>query len=59
MTKQAILAASMTGAFCAVFAFVIAAFGMLFASWPGAILAFLSGFCGSLFASFVLGRRQK
>ena len=55
--RSTVLAAVLTGGFCAVFAVAIAMFGMLFASLPGAILAFVSGFLGSLFASSVTKRR--
>ena len=54
MKSRVLLQAVITGAFCAVFAVAIAMFGMLFASLPGAFLAFVSGFLGSLFAAKVL-----
>ncbi len=54
MAKRAILSALITGGFCAIFAFIVTALGMLISVVPGLLIAFVSGFLGSLFASYVL-----
>ena len=56
MNKSAILAAVLTGSFCAVFAVVVSSIGMLVSIVPGLIIAFISGFLGSLFATFIIKR---
>ena len=53
-----LITASLTGGFCAVFALAVTALGALVSFLPGMIIAFISGFCGSLFASLVLRRSR-
>jgi len=54
--KTALLPAALTGTFCAVFAVVIDATTNMLDTVPVIALAFVSGFLGSLFSRFVLGR---
>ena len=56
MTKSALLPAFLTGAFCAVFAVVVGSISMIVSVVPGILIAFVSGFLGSLFATYVLKR---
>ena len=58
MNKSAILPAVLTGSFCAVFAVVITMLGSIVSVVPGLLIAFVSGFLGSLFATFVLKKGQ-
>jgi len=53
MSKLALLSAVITGVFCAVFAMLVTTLGMLFSLVPGLFVAFVSGFRGSLFDSYV------
>lgn len=58
MTKAILISAALTGLFCAIFAvFVQAATSMLGVGQVAGI-SFVSGFLGSLFARFVLGREK-
>lgn len=52
-----LLSALMTGVFCAGFAAVVDAITDALTMWQVIGIALLSGFCGSIFASVVLGRR--
>lgn len=52
MIKRALLSAVITGAFCAVFAVIVTMLGNLISLVPGGMIAFVSGFCGSLCASY-------
>ncbi|SMY07597.1 hypothetical protein LOM8899_01734 [Flavimaricola marinus] len=52
-----LLAATLTGVFCAVFAVVVNAVLPPVMGLEVPIIAAISGFCGSLFARFVLNRR--
>ena len=54
MAKRALLSACITGSFCAIFAVVVTSLGMLISIVPGILIAFVSGFLGSLFANYVL-----
>lgn len=54
MNKKALLSALITGCFCAVFAVVVTALGMIISIVPGLAIAFVSGFLGSLFASYIV-----
>ena len=55
--NRAILAAALTtGAFCAVFAGVVDAVTDALSMAQVVIVGAVSGFCGSLFASLMLGR---
>lgn len=56
MTKMVLMSALMTGVFCAGFAAVVDAITEALTMWQVIGIAMVSGFCGSLFASFVLGR---
>ncbi|WP_375265814.1 hypothetical protein [Planktotalea sp.] len=58
MTKQIFLSAVITGCFCAVFAVVVTALGMLVTLVPGVLIAFVSGFLGSLIAGYVMKERS-
>ncbi|MCH2164110.1 MAG: hypothetical protein MK098_05600 [Marinovum sp.] len=51
-----LLTSLMTGVFCAVFATVIDVITDALTMWAVIGLAFVSGFCGSLFAQLVSGR---
>lgn len=57
MAQRAVISALLTGCFCAVFAVVVTTLGMLVSIVPGLLIAFVSGFLGSLFASFILKDR--
>jgi len=56
MLRAALLAAAATGGFCAVFALGVDAVTDALTWRQVAIVSFLSGFFGSLFARLVLGR---
>lgn len=56
MSRSILLAALTTGLFCAGFTFVVEMVTELLTLTQALIAAMISGFCGSLFASFVLGR---
>ncbi|MEJ6402173.1 hypothetical protein [Yoonia sp. 2307UL14-13] len=58
MWKTILISASLTGCFCAIFALAVTALGTLVTFVPGMIIAFVSGFCGSLFAALVLRRSR-
>ena len=58
MTRSILMAALTTGGFCAVFAVGVSQITQMLAIWQVAGVSALSGFLGSLFASFVL-RRQR
>lgn len=53
MSKIALLSAVITGVFCAVFAMLVTTLGMLISLVPGVLIAFVSGFRGSLFDGYV------
>lgn len=55
---RTLLRASLTGAFCLVFALVIERVSDLLSLVPVILLSFTSGFLGSLFASFMLRRSE-
>jgi hypothetical protein len=57
MLTKALVPALLTGAFCAGFAVLVSSFGMLFAFLPVIAISFVSGFLGSLFATYVTKRR--
>jgi hypothetical protein len=57
MAKRSLLSALITGCFCAVFAVVVTSLGMLISLVPGILIAFVSGFMGSLVAIYVLKER--
>ncbi|WP_425098559.1 hypothetical protein [Tropicibacter sp. S64] len=48
----------LTGVFCAIFSAVVGALSMAFSPMVLIALSFVSGFCGSLFAQLVMGRRR-
>ena len=54
--RMIVLSALATGVFCAGFAAVVDAVTDALSMWQVIGLALVSGFCGSLFASFVLGK---
>ena len=54
----ALIPALLTGLFCAIFAFTANAVLSMTGMWAGILLAFVSGFCGSLFASLVLRKKK-
>jgi uncharacterized membrane protein YjjB (DUF3815 family) len=56
MLGKALISASLTGVFCAGFAWGLARIGPMLADGEILIASFVSGFLGSLFAHFVLGR---
>jgi hypothetical protein len=59
VTWGAVLTTSlMTGVFCAIFALVVDVVTDALSMSTVIGLAFVSGFCGSLLAQFVLGRRK-
>ena len=53
-----LLSALATGVFCAGFAAVVDAVTNALTMWQVIGLALVSGFCGSVFASLVLGRNE-
>lgn len=55
----ALIPAMLTGLFCAVFALVANAVLSMTGMWAGIGLAFISGFCGSMFAHYVLRKGGK
>ncbi|PWR03482.1 hypothetical protein DKT77_06385 [Meridianimarinicoccus roseus] len=55
--RAALAAASLTGLFCAAFVLVARFVGPLLPALPVVAFSFVSGFLGSLFASYVLRRR--
>lgn len=55
----ALIPAMLTGLFCALFAFVANAVLSITGMWAGIGLAFISGFCGSMFAHYVLRKGGK
>lgn len=57
MGRSALLPAVITGSFCAVFAVVVSSIGMIVSIVPGLLIAFISGFLGSLFATYVLKKK--
>ncbi len=58
MTRPILISAVLTGVFCAGFAFGIDWLTDMLERANVIVLSFLSGFMGSLFASFVMGRRR-
>ena len=56
MGRTILLTAALTGAFCAVFALAVEWITDLFGLWQLALVSFVSGSLGSLFAQTVLGR---
>ena len=58
MMRSLLIAALVTGAFCAAFAFVVDAITDVLTMWQVIGVAAVSGFCGSIFASFILGRNR-
>lgn len=58
MTRPILISAVLTGMFCAGFAFGIDWLTDMLERANVIVLSFLSGFMGSLFASFVMGRRR-
>ena len=56
--RSLLIAALVTGAFCAAFAFVVDAITDVLTMWQVIGVAAVSGFCGSIFASFILGRNR-
>ncbi|MEL7344959.1 MAG: hypothetical protein AAFN59_08865 [Pseudomonadota bacterium] len=58
MTRSILIAAALTGLFCAAFAMGIDWLTDMLQRGQVFGISFLSGFLGSLFASFVLGRRR-
>lgn len=54
--KSALAAAPTTGLFCAGFTYVVEMVTELITLYQALIAAMISGFLGSLFAHFVLGR---
>ena len=54
MLGKALISASLTGVFCAGFAWGLARIGPMLADGEILIASFVSGFLGSLFAHFVL-----
>lgn len=59
MMRGAIAAAGATGGFCAVFALGVDALTDALNWMQVMVISFLSGFLGSLFAHFVLGKAPK
>ena len=57
MSRLMLMSALMTGVFCAAFAAVVDAFTEALTMWQVIGIALVSGFCGSIFASIVMGRR--
>ena len=58
MVRAAILPAALTGAFCAVFAVAVDLLTNMLEQGQLILVSFTSGFLGSLFARFVLGRGE-
>lgn len=56
--RVSLISAILTGMFCAVFALAVDAVVSMVDTWQVAVLASVSGFCGSIFAQTVLGRRK-
>ena len=56
--SAALVTSVLTGVFCAVFAVVVNAVPEALSLWAVIGVAFASGFCGSLFAQFVLRRTK-
>ncbi|MEL7117542.1 MAG: hypothetical protein AAGP08_18490 [Pseudomonadota bacterium] len=56
--RMVLVSALATGVFCAAFAAVVDAITDALNMWQVIALAMVSGFCGSLFASLLLGRRS-
>ena len=54
MLRMALLPAALTGLFCAIFAGVVDVITDALDMMTVVIFAFISGFCGSLFARFIL-----
>jgi hypothetical protein len=57
--RMVLLSATATGVFCAGFAAVVDAVTDALSMWQVIGLAMVSGFCGSIFASLVLGRGKE
>lgn len=55
----ALIPALLTGLFCAIFAFTANAVLSMTGMWAGIALAFVSGFCGSVFAHLVSNKGKK
>ena len=58
MTRAALFAALVTGAFCSVFALGVTLTTSLLEYWQVMAVGGVSGFCGSLFARLTLGREK-
>ncbi len=56
--RIALTSAALTGAFCAGFVVLIDKLAGMLPLAPVIMLSFLSGFLGSLFARFVMGRKN-
>ena len=56
MTSRVLISALLTGVFCAGFALGVDAVTEMVETWQVAVIAMISGFCGSLFAHFSLHR---
>jgi hypothetical protein len=57
--RMVLLSACATGVFCAGFAAVVDVITEALTLWQVVTLAMISGFCGSIFAQFILGRRSR
>ncbi len=56
MLRASLFSAALTGLFCAGFAVFVDAITMLFSVWHLLAVSFVSGFLGSLFATFITSR---
>ena len=59
MSRAVLTAALATGGFCAIFAAGVDLATDALALWQVLVAGGISGFCGSLFASFVLRRNRE
>lgn len=58
MIRAAVLPAALTGVFCAGFSVFVSTFAPMLGFGTVVGVSFVSGFLGSLFATFVMGKKR-